>query len=133
MQINIPCTYFLQTPCCDKFYKCRFCHDENESHHFDRKTLTELICSECNTRQKVQEQCEKCGVRFGKVSVELSFCLREYLLIDAVPSSTLASFAICLMIRISSNIIVMAVAFAALAALTISFTAKCATCVCPCS
>ncbi|XP_026842934.1 RING finger and CHY zinc finger domain-containing protein 1 [Drosophila persimilis] len=54
------------TPCCNKFYKCRFCHDENETHHFDRKTLTELICSECNTRQTVQEQCENCGVRFGK-------------------------------------------------------------------
>ncbi|XP_036226451.2 protein kinase 4 [Bactrocera oleae] len=54
------------TPCCNKFYKCRFCHDENESHHFDRKTLTELICSACNTRQKVQEQCEACGTRFGK-------------------------------------------------------------------
>ncbi|XP_055855169.1 uncharacterized protein LOC129918578 [Episyrphus balteatus] len=54
------------TPCCNKFYKCRYCHDEKETHHFDRKTLTELICVECNTRQKVQEQCEKCGVRFGK-------------------------------------------------------------------
>ncbi|KAM7351993.1 ring finger and CHY zinc finger domain containing 1 isoform 2-T6 [Cochliomyia hominivorax] len=54
------------TPCCNKFYKCRFCHDENESHHFDRKTLTELICSECNTRQKVQERCQNCGIRFGK-------------------------------------------------------------------
>ncbi|XP_055906411.1 uncharacterized protein LOC129941731 [Eupeodes corollae] len=54
------------TPCCNKFYKCRYCHDENETHHFDRKTLTELICVECNTRQKVQEQCEKCRVRFGK-------------------------------------------------------------------
>ncbi|XP_037708437.1 RING finger and CHY zinc finger domain-containing protein 1 [Drosophila subpulchrella] len=54
------------TPCCNKFYKCRFCHDENETHHFDRKTLTELICSECNTRQTVREQCENCGVRFGK-------------------------------------------------------------------
>lgn len=54
------------TPCCNKFYKCRYCHDEKETHHFDRKTLTELICVECNTRQKVQEQCEKCFVRFGK-------------------------------------------------------------------
>ncbi|XP_039492398.1 RING finger and CHY zinc finger domain-containing protein 1 isoform X2 [Drosophila santomea] len=54
------------TPCCNKFYKCRFCHDENETHHFDRKTLTELICSECNTRQTVREQCVNCGVRFGK-------------------------------------------------------------------
>ncbi|XP_061395714.1 uncharacterized protein LOC133331333 [Musca vetustissima] len=54
------------TPCCNKFYKCRFCHDENESHHFDRKTLTELICTECNTRQKVQDRCQSCGIRFGK-------------------------------------------------------------------
>ncbi|KAM8717662.1 hypothetical protein ACLKA7_004371 [Drosophila subpalustris] len=69
--LRFGCTHYKRramfvTPCCNKFYKCRFCHDENESHHFDRKTLTELICSECNTRQKVQEQCEKCGVRFGK-------------------------------------------------------------------
>ncbi|XP_037894532.1 RING finger and CHY zinc finger domain-containing protein 1 isoform X1 [Glossina fuscipes] len=54
------------TPCCKKFYKCRFCHDENESHHFDRKTLTELICAECNARQKVQERCQNCGTLFGK-------------------------------------------------------------------
>ncbi|KAH8391746.1 hypothetical protein KR215_001500, partial [Drosophila sulfurigaster] len=69
--LRFGCTHYKRramfvTPCCNKFYKCRFCHDENESHHFDRKTLTELICSECNTRQKVQEQCENCGVRFGK-------------------------------------------------------------------
>lgn len=54
------------TPCCGKFYKCRYCHDENEDHHFDRKTLTELICSKCDTRQKVQAECENCNVRFGK-------------------------------------------------------------------
>lgn len=60
--------FFLQTPCCGKFYKCRYCHDENEDHHFDRKTLTELICANCDTRQKVQAECERCGVRFGKVS-----------------------------------------------------------------
>lgn len=60
--------FLFQTPCCNKFYKCRFCHDENESHHFDRKTLTELICTECNTRQKVQDRCQNCGILFGKVS-----------------------------------------------------------------
>lgn len=46
---------------------CRYCHDENEQHYFNRKTVTELICTECDTRQKVQAECEKCGVRFGKV------------------------------------------------------------------
>lgn len=57
----------LQTPCCNKVYSCRYCHDENEKHHFNRKTVSELICTECETKQKVQADCEKCGVRFGKV------------------------------------------------------------------
>lgn len=47
---------------------CRYCHDESESHYFNRKTVTELICTECDTRQRVQAECEKCGVRFGRVS-----------------------------------------------------------------
>lgn len=66
---NLSSIYYLsfQTPCCGKFYKCRYCHDENEDHHFDRKTLTELICTKCDTRQKVQAECENCNVRFGKV------------------------------------------------------------------
>lgn len=56
------------TPCCNKLYMCRYCHDENETHYFNRKTVTQLICTECDTRQRVQAECEKCGVRFGKVS-----------------------------------------------------------------
>ncbi|XP_029708535.1 RING finger and CHY zinc finger domain-containing protein 1 isoform X3 [Aedes albopictus] len=54
------------TPCCNKFYMCRYCHDENETHFFNRRTVTELICTECNWRQRVQAQCEMCGVRFGR-------------------------------------------------------------------
>lgn len=56
------------TPCCNKLYMCRYCHDESETHYFNRKTVTQLICTECDTRQRVQAECEKCGVRFGKVS-----------------------------------------------------------------
>lgn len=55
------------TPCCNKLYMCRYCHDEHETHYFNRKTVTQLICTECDTRQRVQAECEKCGVRFGKV------------------------------------------------------------------
>uniref|UniRef100_A0A7G3B456 Putative vitellogenin n=2 Tax=Lutzomyia longipalpis TaxID=7200 RepID=A0A7G3B456_LUTLO len=54
------------TPCCNKTYMCRYCHDEHESHYFNRRTVTQLICTECETRQRVQSECEKCGVRFGK-------------------------------------------------------------------
>lgn len=57
------------TPCCNKLYMCRYCHDEFEEHYFNRKTVTQLICTECDTRQKVQAECEKCGVRFGKVGL----------------------------------------------------------------
>lgn len=56
------------TPCCNKLYMCRYCHDEHETHYFNRKTVTQLICTECDTRQRVQAECETCGVRFGKVS-----------------------------------------------------------------
>lgn len=55
-----------QSPCCGKIYSCRFCHDDAETHTFNRKQLVELICTECDTRQKVQVNCEKCGTRFGK-------------------------------------------------------------------
>nr|CAD7456763.1 unnamed protein product [Timema tahoe] len=54
------------TPCCNKIYFCRFCHDENESHPVNRKDVTELVCTNCDTRQKVQAECEHCNLRFGK-------------------------------------------------------------------
>nr|AEE62148.1 unknown [Dendroctonus ponderosae] len=54
------------TPCCQKVYTCRFCHDENENHTMNRKEVTELICTVCYIRQPVKADCENCGVRFGK-------------------------------------------------------------------
>jgi len=57
-----------QTPCCNKVYTCRFCHDENENHPVNRKDVTELVCTNCNTRQAVQAVCQKCNLTFGKVS-----------------------------------------------------------------
>lgn len=50
-------------------YTCRFCHDENEDHSVNRKEVTELICTNCETRQKVQAECQNCGIRFGKVTI----------------------------------------------------------------
>ncbi|KAF7995499.1 hypothetical protein HCN44_006606 [Aphidius gifuensis] len=53
------------TPCCNKVYTCRFCHDEQETHSVNRKEVTELICVVCDTRQPVQATCQNCNVRFG--------------------------------------------------------------------
>ncbi|EFN77214.1 RING finger and CHY zinc finger domain-containing protein 1 [Harpegnathos saltator] len=54
------------TPCCNKVYACRFCHDEQEAHTVNRKEVTELICVLCDTRQPVQATCQNCHCRFGK-------------------------------------------------------------------
>ncbi|KAJ8976517.1 hypothetical protein NQ317_009086 [Molorchus minor] len=54
------------TPCCQKIYVCRFCHDEAEDHTVDRKEVTELVCAVCDTRQSVDRNCKNCGVLFGK-------------------------------------------------------------------
>lgn len=68
VSILINCFFFLflQTPCCNKVYTCRFCHDEQETHTVKRKEVTELICVLCDTRQPVQATCQKCHCRFGK-------------------------------------------------------------------
>lgn len=34
----------------------------------NRKEVTELICTLCETRQPVQAECQNCQIRFGKVS-----------------------------------------------------------------
>lgn len=58
--------FCVQTPCCNKVYTCRFCHDEQEAHTVNRKEVTELICVLCDTRQPVQATCQNCHCRFGK-------------------------------------------------------------------
>ncbi|XP_043249035.1 RING finger and CHY zinc finger domain-containing protein 1 isoform X2 [Colletes gigas] len=57
---------FSNTPCCNKVYTCRFCHDKRETHTVNRKEVTELICVLCDTRQPVQATCQNCHCRFGK-------------------------------------------------------------------
>ncbi|XP_059099255.1 RING finger and CHY zinc finger domain-containing protein 1-like [Tigriopus californicus] len=54
------------TPCCQKTYRCRFCHDQMEQHVLQREDVQELVCSTCATRQDVRKDCRSCGVIFGK-------------------------------------------------------------------
>ncbi|RZC39433.1 zf-CHY domain containing protein, partial [Asbolus verrucosus] len=53
------------TPCCNKVYICRLCHDENEKHKLNRKGVKELVCVKCKTLQPVQANCRNCGITFG--------------------------------------------------------------------
>lgn len=63
------------SPCCNEIFNCRFCHDkvkdENEidfekAHKIDRFKIEKIICSKCNTKQNISNECVKCGIIFGK-------------------------------------------------------------------
>merc|ERR1712123_324511 len=54
------------TPCCDGLYRCRFCHDEEQTHTLRREDVNEVECSQCHHRQEVRETCRKCGLKFGE-------------------------------------------------------------------
>jgi RING finger/CHY zinc finger protein 1 len=64
----------LVTPCCDKIYTCRLCHDEEQNsdavpitnhHNLDRTVVTLIICINCNKEQPVSNQCISCDTQFG--------------------------------------------------------------------
>ena len=42
---------FASAPCCDKFYACRFCHDEASNHSLNRKSVDRLKCMRCGHEQ----------------------------------------------------------------------------------
>jgi RING finger/CHY zinc finger protein 1 len=55
------------TPCCNRVYRCRFCHDEEQPNHtLKREDVTVVECSECGERQTVRESCVKCEIKFGQ-------------------------------------------------------------------
>jgi len=57
---------FMVSPCCNKEYGCRICHDENEEHTLNRREVQQIVCLQCKTKQKVQRNCEECGILFGR-------------------------------------------------------------------
>ena len=52
--------------CCQKTYECVRCHNENENHLFQLKSIT---CIECSKIQDVKSHCVDCNIRFST-----SFC-----------------------------------------------------------
>jgi len=77
---NRNCSFI--TPCCNKIYSCRHCHNEIEgniieksedllqnkpkSHLLDRTSIKEVVCNLCNTRQDISNLCINCNTVFGK-------------------------------------------------------------------
>lgn len=51
----------LQCSDCEKWYTCRFCHDEAEEHSLNRRATKNMLCMLCGHAQTAGEQCQKCG------------------------------------------------------------------------
>lgn len=66
---NKNCIFVLQ--CCKKKYSCKWCHDENESHHFKRSSLNQIECILCNKIQEISDFCIGCGHNFAKYFCKL--------------------------------------------------------------
>ncbi|KAF1793875.1 Zinc finger, CTCHY-type [Phytophthora cactorum] len=59
--------------CCGKWYSCRFCHDDNEDHAFDRYATESVSCMKCDTVQPIGKTCgnENCKCEFGRYYCEV--------------------------------------------------------------
>jgi RING finger and CHY zinc finger domain-containing protein 1 len=56
----------LHAPCCNKFYTCRHCHNENTmDHEMNRHQIDQIKCLSCSTVQKPTNQCSNCQILFG--------------------------------------------------------------------
>lgn len=53
----------LQCSACDRWYTCRFCHDEVEDHSLNRRETKNMLCMSCGCAQLAAGECAQCGVR----------------------------------------------------------------------
>ena len=44
---------------------CRFCHDEQTDHEFNRKTTRWMLCMGCYTIQSPAQDCSSCNMKLG--------------------------------------------------------------------
>ena len=51
----------LQCSACDRWYTCRFCHDEVEDHSLNRRETKNMLCMLCGCAQPAAEVCRECG------------------------------------------------------------------------
>ncbi len=71
--VDRKCTHYVRrcaivTPCCNKIFPCRLCHNDSEDHEVDRFKVETLKCRQCGTTQPVSTHCKNCGISFGLYS-----------------------------------------------------------------
>jgi uncharacterized CHY-type Zn-finger protein len=56
----------MQCATCNKWYTCRFCHDEVENHVLPRKETRNMLCMACGCAQRASDTCVRCGKDAGR-------------------------------------------------------------------
>lgn len=59
----------VYTECCDKYYPCIHCHNNDITNLCDditKNNINYIKCIDCNTKQDIVNQCIKCEIIFGK-------------------------------------------------------------------
>lgn len=51
----------LQCSTCNRWYTCRFCHDDAEDHSLKRRETKNMLCMLCGYAQPAGEECGRCG------------------------------------------------------------------------
>jgi hypothetical protein len=70
------CEHYLRecdilAPCCNKYYSCRLCHDDDEENEFDHKVdrtkVIKIRCRKCQKEQTPDQKCvnDDCQTEFG--------------------------------------------------------------------
>ncbi len=76
---NIKCTHYIRhnfivSPCCNKIYSCRLCHDSNENHKLDRKKIKQIKCKGCFCIQETNNECINKDCYYFKKKRNHYFC-----------------------------------------------------------
>ena len=56
----------LQCSACDRWYTCRFCHDEAEDHSLNRRKTRNMLCMFCGFAQPASGRCVNCNVQSAR-------------------------------------------------------------------
>lgn len=78
MSSSLGCQHYrrncaLVSPCCQKVFTCRFCHDEEyfpkkgcQVQRMERHKVSTVKCLSCEKIQNISNKCEGCGLQFGQ-------------------------------------------------------------------
>ena len=57
--------------CCNKWFNCRLCHDEQCDHKINRYETDTIRCNKCRTVQGISNRCTNCETTFGEWYCEI--------------------------------------------------------------